>query len=157
MRHPHNCDSVARPEVTLISYFQPICLVGQQRNTMSTHRLDASVVEWRILDATLPFFATALPWALPYPRIALNQAAASDEIFRCEMKLTRLSLQSVAMDDLPSQSFGLCVRALSKLVQFLDDLVLDRVLEAVRLHEEEENKKSEVSDATIRCFRSLTI
>lgn len=103
-----------------------------------SHRLDATVREWRILSAVRPLFAVHLRWKLTDPRV---DGAADDvateinidkwkNIFSYEMREMRVKLRGLPDYDLSPQSFQLCLRTLSHLLAFLESIVEGCVLES---------------------------
>ncbi|KJZ73711.1 hypothetical protein HIM_06829 [Hirsutella minnesotensis 3608] len=98
-------------------------------------RLDANVVEWRLLTEIQPLFAGPVPWDLAIGDVGAAAAAVAitaekvKTVFASQMGEMRINLIDLARFDLEQQSYSSCRDKIRRLLELLEEIVLDHVLD----------------------------
>ncbi|KAI0439844.1 hypothetical protein F4803DRAFT_553624 [Xylaria telfairii] len=130
-----------------------------------SHRLDAAVLEWRVLAAVQPLFAAPVPWDLETHIDTADADVAgtanaitidtAKEVFANEMGEMRINLIDLSGFDLEQQSFESCRYKMKHLLLLLETLVLEQVLHDPDAREGEQSLAAEQDDSH-RLYQSIS-
>ncbi|KAI1752133.1 hypothetical protein F4782DRAFT_530745 [Xylaria castorea] len=131
-----------------------------------SHRLNAEVMEWRVLAAVQPLFAAPVPWELTVPIDATNSDIAAianaitidkvEEVFANEMGEMRINLMDLSNFNLKRQSYEKCRYKMKRLLLLLETLVLEQVLHDPDAREEDPTALVEEHDESENFYRSIS-
>ncbi|KAI0186318.1 hypothetical protein EV127DRAFT_173923 [Xylaria flabelliformis] len=131
-----------------------------------SHRLNATVAEWRVLTAVQPLFAAPVPWDLATPIDAANSDIAAPanaitidklkEVFANEMGEMRINLMDLANFNLKQQSYEKCRYKMKSLLLLLETLVLEQVLHHPDAREQDLNPVVEEQDENEKPYQFVS-